>query len=189
MPRPNFIFIVADDMGYADLGCYGGRSGCSPVLDQMAAQGLRFSHAHVQVGNCMPSRNVMLSGRYPHNNGVEGFYQVKTARYPVLADLMKAGGYFTAIRGKVAHSTPYSPYPSWDMVLDNLDGGGRAHPKEAASYGESTRRGIEAAAKAGKPFCLVINVADPHKPFYAEGPGGQVSHGPPPRSATPTRGC
>jgi hypothetical protein len=41
--RPNLVFILADDLGYADLGCYGGRSGCSPVLDRMAAEGLRFT--------------------------------------------------------------------------------------------------------------------------------------------------
>ncbi|NIP96471.1 MAG: sulfatase-like hydrolase/transferase, partial [Akkermansiaceae bacterium] len=78
-----------------------------------ASQGLRFDYAHVQVGNCYPSRNVMFSGRYPHNTGVEGFYQVKPIDYLVMCDLMKAGGYYTAIRGKVNHSTPYQPY-AWD---------------------------------------------------------------------------
>ena len=60
--------------------------------DRLAAEGLCFKYAHVQVGNCMPSRNVMWSGRYPHNNRVEGFYQVKDPGYPVLADLMKQAG-------------------------------------------------------------------------------------------------
>ncbi len=47
MPHPNFIYIMADDMdGYADLGCYGGRSSCSPVLDQMAAEGMRFTDGY-----------------------------------------------------------------------------------------------------------------------------------------------
>jgi N-sulfoglucosamine sulfohydrolase len=115
----------------------------------------------------------MWSGRYPHNNRVEGFYQVKNPGYPVLADLMKEAGYFTAIRGKVAHSTPYSPY-GWDLVLDRLPGGAAAHPKDSASYRLSTEHGIRSARAAGKPFCLVINVADPHKPFYAEGRGGET---------------
>ena len=44
--RPNFLFILADDLGYADLGCYGGRSGCSPVLDRMAAEGQRFTEGY-----------------------------------------------------------------------------------------------------------------------------------------------
>ena len=102
-------------------------------MDQLAKEGMRFRYAHVQVGNCMPSRNVMWSGRYPHNNHIEGFYQAKNLGHPHLVDLMKPAGYFTAIRGKVAHSTPYSPY-AWDAVLDRLADGSVAHPKDAASY-------------------------------------------------------
>ncbi len=64
----------------------------------------------------MPSRNALYSGRYPHNNGVEGFYQVTNPGYPVMTDIMKSAGYFTAIRHKVGHSTPYAPY-AWDLVL------------------------------------------------------------------------
>jgi N-sulfoglucosamine sulfohydrolase len=116
----------------------------------------------------------MLSGRYPHNNRVEGFYQVRNPGYPVMADLMKGGGYFTAIRGKVAHSTPYNPYPAWDLVLDALPDGSRAHPKNARSYGVSTRQAIEAAKKEEKPFFLIVNVADPHKPFHAQAKNGNT---------------
>jgi N-sulfoglucosamine sulfohydrolase len=173
--KPNILLITVDDMSCDSIGAFGCKlPGTSPHVDRLAAQGLRFAHAHVQVGNCMPSRNVLLSGRYPHNNRVEGFYQVRNPGYPVLADLLKAGGYFTGIRGKVPHSTPYHPYPAWDLVLDDLPDGTRAHPKNIASYGISTRHGIQAAKKAGKPFCLIVNVSDPHKPFYAEGKGGET---------------
>src|SRR5258706_7805451 len=110
-------------MSCDSVGVYGCKlAGTTPNMDRLASQSLRFNYAYVQVGNCMPSRNVMFSGRYPHNNGVEGFYEVKNPGYPVLADLMKAAGYFTGIRGKVTHSTPYNPYPAWDVVLDTLDG-------------------------------------------------------------------
>ena len=95
---------------------------------------MRFAYAHVQVANCQPSRNVMWSGRYPHNNRVEGFYQVKDPEYPVLADLMHDAGYFTAIRGKVSHSTPYHPY-QWDLDLSTLPDGTKAHVKDPQSYG------------------------------------------------------
>lgn len=170
---PNILFITVDDMSCDSVGVFGCRlKDTTPNIDRLASEGLRFAHAHVQVGNCMPSRNVMFSGRYPHNNGVEGFYPVRKPGYPVLADLMQAGGYFTGIRGKVSHSTPYHPYPAWDLVLDDLPGGGKAHPKNVESYYQSTRRGIAAAKEARKPFCLIINVSDPHKPFYSEGKGG-----------------
>ncbi len=175
--RPNLLIITVDDMSADSIGAFDCKlPGTSPTIDPLAKEGLRFRYAHVQVGNCMPSRNVMWSGRYPHNNRVEGFYQVKDPGYPVLADLMKNAGYFTAIRGKVSHSTPYSPY-GWDLVLDNLPGAA-AHPKDPASYGGSTKLGIRSAQAAGKPFCLVINVADPHKPFYAEGRNGKTTADP-----------
>jgi N-sulfoglucosamine sulfohydrolase len=169
--RPNILFITVDDMNCDSVGAFGCElPGTTPHIDRLASEGLRFERAFVQVANCMPSRNVMYSGRYPHSNRVEGFYQVKDAAYPVLCDLMQQGGYFTAIRGKVSHSTPYSPY-SWDLVLDTV--GQKPHPKDVQSYYRSTRQGIAAADEAGQPFCLIVNVSDPHKPFFGMGRGGQ----------------
>ena len=165
----NVLIITTDDMSCDSVGVYGSKlKDITPNMDRLAAQSLRFNHAFVQVGNCMPSRNVMFSGRYPHNNHVEGFYEVRNPGYPVMSDLMKAGGYFTGIRGKVSHSTPYSPYPGWDLVLDTLPDGTPAQPKNVESYYLSTRHGIASAKKAGKPFCLNINISDPHKPFWNE---------------------
>ncbi len=112
------MIITVDDMSADSLGVFGCKlPDTSPNIDRLAADAMRFDYAHVQCANCMPSRNVMWSGRYSHNNRVEGFYQVRDPGYPVLTDLMKSAGYFTAIRGKVSHSTPYSPY-AWDLVLD-----------------------------------------------------------------------
>ncbi|MCA9030006.1 MAG: sulfatase, partial [Planctomycetaceae bacterium] len=185
--KPNVLIITVDDMSADSMGAFGcGIAGLTPNMDRLAAEGIRFRHAHVQVGNCMPSRNVMWSGRYPHNNGVEGFYQVKDITYPVLCDLMQDAGYLTGIRHKVSHSTPYSPY-RWDINFDTGSDGSKPHTKDAASYGTSTREGIQAAQQAEKPFCLVINIADPHKPFYAEGQRGQTIPDPhvPSRVITP----
>jgi N-sulfoglucosamine sulfohydrolase len=173
LAQPNILIITVDDMSADSLGCFGAKlADTSPRIDALAARGMRFTKAHVQVGNCKPSRNVMWSGRYPHNNGVEGFYSPKQIDYPVLADLAKGAGYYTAIRGKVTHSTPFHPYPAWDMDATILPDGKKAHIKDAKSYGESTSRAISAAKAAGKPFCLMVNISDPHKPFYAEGKGG-----------------
>jgi len=168
---PNLLIITTDDMSCDSVGVYGCKlPDTTPNMDRLAAQSLRFNHAHVVVGNCMPSRNVMWSGRYPHNNRIQGFRAMSKndKDYPVLGDLMKEAGYFTAIRHKVSHSTPYSPFP-WDLVLGNEK---KDDVKNAASWGEAATKGIEAARKAGKPFCLMLNIADPHKPFYAEGKGG-----------------
>ena len=170
----NLLIITVDDMSCDSMGVYGCPiEGTSPRMDALASESLRFEHAHVVVGNCMPSRNVMWSGRYPHNNGVEGFYQVPKATHPHLVDVMQKAGFFTAIRGKVTHSTPYHPY-HWDKILDTLPDGSKAHLKDAKSYGISTKVGIEAAQQANKPFCVMINISDPHKPFYAQGKGGKT---------------
>ena len=163
--KPNVLLVTVDDMNCDSVGAFGCKlEGTTPHIDKLATQGMRFEHAHVQVGNCYPSRNVLLSGRYPHNTGVEGFYPVRKPKYPHFVDLMKRGGYFVGIRGKVSHSTPYVPY-AWDADLTRIDGEVQ-NKKNAHSFYVSTKRGIELAAKAGKPFCLNINISDPHKPFY-----------------------
>jgi N-sulfoglucosamine sulfohydrolase len=176
--RPNILIITVDDMSADSMGTYGCRlKGTSPNMDALVRSGLRFQFAHVQVGNCMPGRNVMWSGRYPHNNGVEGFYQVKDVRHPHLVDVMKEAGYFTAIRGKTSHSTPYTPY-AWDAVIDSDPEGKKYHIKDPDSYGEATARGIKAAGEAGKPFCLMVNISDPHKPFYSQVKGNKNAKDP-----------
>ena len=172
--RPNVLLITVDDMSADSLGAYGCQlPETSPAIDAFAKQALRFQHAHVLVGNCMPGRNIMWSGLYSHINGVEGFVQNRNADYPVLCDLAQQAGYFAAIRGKVPHSTPYSPY-AWDAVLDEDELGRKYHIKDAAGYGDATRQGIQLAEAAGKPFCLMVNISDPHKPFYAEGKKGET---------------
>lgn len=169
---PNLLIITTDDMSCDSVGAYGCKlKDTTPNMDKLAAQSMRFNHAHVVVGNCMPSRNVMWSGRYPHNNGIEGFKSIPKEKktYPVLGELVKEAGYFTGIRHKVEHSTPYAPFP-WDIDLREEK---RDDVKNAASWGRAASRGIEEAKKAGKPFCLLLNIADPHKPFYGEGRKGQ----------------
>ena len=160
----NLLLITVDDMSCDSVGVFGCPLPTTPNIDRLAESSRRYAHAHVQTGSCFPSRNVLLSGRYSHNTGVEGFYQVPSATYPHFVDLMQDAGYFVGIFGKVSHSTPYNPY-RWDVDLTVVDAG-KLHIKNPESYEQSPRRGIELARQAGKPFCLNINVSDPHKPFY-----------------------
>ena len=82
--KPNILFITVDDMNCDSVGVFGAEMpGTTPRLDRLAAEGVRFEHAHVQVANCVPSRNVMQTGRYPHTSGVEGFYKVHPP-FPIL---------------------------------------------------------------------------------------------------------
>jgi N-sulfoglucosamine sulfohydrolase len=182
--KPNLLILTVDDMSADSMGAFGCKlAGTTPNMDKLAARGMALRQAHVVVGNCMPSRNVMWSGLYPHNNGVEGFYQVKNATHPVLPSLLKDAGWFTAIRHKVDHSTPYSPHPGWDMTLETAPGGQRADTKQPTSYRVSIEQGAAAAKAAGKPFCLMLNIADPHKPFHAENNKGETV----PDKNTPSR--
>ena len=172
--QPNLLVITVDDMSCDSAGVFDGViPDLTPNMDQLASEGLRFEMAHVQVGNCYPSRNVMFSGRYPHSSRVEGFYQVQND-YPVFCDVMQKAGYYAAIRGKVSHSTPFQPY-RWDVDLTINEDGSREHPKNVASYGSSLMRGITLAKQAGKPFAININISDPHKPFWFEGDSHGVS--------------
>ena len=102
--KPNVLIITTDDMSCDSVGVYGCKlPDTTPNMDKLAGESLRFNYAHVVVGNCMPSRNVMWSGRYPHNNRIQGFRAMSKndKDYPVLGDIMKDAGWFTAIRHKV----------------------------------------------------------------------------------------
>lgn len=165
-PAKNLLVITVDDMSADSVGAFGCElADTTPHIDQFARTALKFERAHVQVGNCFPSRNVMFSGLYPHNNRVEGFYPVRNS-YRTFADLMQDNGYFTGIRGKVTHTTPYNPYPAWDKDLTVKADGKKYHIKDVVSYGTSLQDGITEAQKAGKPFFININISDPHKPFW-----------------------
>lgn len=170
---PHFLIVTVDDMNCDSVGVFGCElDGTTPHIDRFAQTAMRFEHAHVQVGNCFPSRNVLFSGRYPHNTGVEGFYQIKQPKHQHLVDMMQKAGYFVAIRGKATHSTPYHPY-HWDADLSSLDGR-KLDIKNADSYFRSTKKAIELSRVAAKPFCLSVNISDPHKPFHAQGRKGET---------------
>ena len=70
MQAPHIIYIVADDLGYADLGCYGGRparfGSVSPVLDGLASQGLKFTQGYANSPVCSPTRFALMTGRYQY---------------------------------------------------------------------------------------------------------------------------
>ncbi|HEY5825911.1 MAG TPA: sulfatase-like hydrolase/transferase, partial [Cyclobacteriaceae bacterium] len=66
---PNIILIIADDVSWNDIGCYGNTAIRTPNLDRMAREGLTFTNAFVTSSSCSPSRSSIITGRYPHNTG------------------------------------------------------------------------------------------------------------------------
>src|SRR5262245_25954720 len=90
-PRPNIVFILADDLGYSDLGCYGSEIQ-TPVLDQLAANGLRFSQFY-NTGRCWPSRASLLTGYYAQQVNRDPGGQNQRPKWAVLLpDLLKPAG-------------------------------------------------------------------------------------------------
>ncbi|MCC6509646.1 MAG: sulfatase-like hydrolase/transferase, partial [Pirellulaceae bacterium] len=106
--RPNVIIIFADDLGYGDLGCYGSPTIRTPHLDQMAAQGLRFTDFYSAAEVCTPSRAALLTGRYPIRSGMCGNRRVLfpnskgglPTKEVTIADMLREAGYATAHIGK-----------------------------------------------------------------------------------------
>ena len=107
----NFIFIVADDLGYADLGCYGGRAPVSPNLDALAAQGARFVNGYSNSPVCSPTRFALMTGRYqywvrgaseePMAGNARGHPELGLFPHlPTLPSMLKEKGYHTALIGK-----------------------------------------------------------------------------------------
>jgi arylsulfatase A-like enzyme len=104
--RPNVIYIMADDMGYGDLGCYGAEKIPTPNIDRLAAEGVRFTDAHSSSAVCTPSRYSVMTGRYcwrtALKRGVGGGFMsplIDPGR-TTLASMLRAQGYHTAAVGK-----------------------------------------------------------------------------------------
>ena len=105
--RPNIILILNDDMGYSDIGCYGGEIR-TPNLDSLAAGGLRYTQFY-NTARCCPSRASLLTGLYPQqagvghmmgDDGVDGYVGDLSPESVTIAEALKAGGYATAMSGK-----------------------------------------------------------------------------------------
>lgn len=105
--RPNIVVILVDDMGFSDLGCYGGEIP-TPHLDSLAADGLRFSQCY-NTARCCPTRASLLTGLYSHQAGVghmtddenlQGYRGRIAANCPTVAEVLLDAGYFTCLAGK-----------------------------------------------------------------------------------------
>ena len=105
--RPNVIFILADDLGYGDIGCFGQKKIRTPNLDRMAAEGMKFTQHYAGNAVCAPSRCVLMTGKHPGHAWVRDNREVKPEGQPpipadsvTIAKLLKEQGYATAAIGK-----------------------------------------------------------------------------------------
>jgi arylsulfatase len=139
--RPNILLIVADDLGYSDIGSFGGDI-ATPTLDNLAKQGLQFTNFHV-LPTCSPTRSVLMSGMDNHQAGMGTMGEVKTTEmegHPgyagylnfevaALPEVLKAGGYHTYMSGKwhLGHEEKTSPHARGFEETFVLTPGGGSH--------------------------------------------------------------
>src|SRR5262245_52814934 len=99
--RPNFVFILVDDLRWDAMSCAGHPFARTPHIDRLAARGVRFANAFVTTSLCSPSRASILTGLYAHTHGVKANEGAELdARFPTFPQLLRAAGYETAFIGK-----------------------------------------------------------------------------------------
>lgn len=180
-PNLNVLLLTADDMNHDSLGFAGCKvPGVTPNLDRLAAESLRFERAHVTVAVCQPSRQCLLTGRYPHRNGSVGFYPV-SAGVPTLAEILRDAGFHLGILGKAIHLRPVQKF-SWHYLRDeDVLGRGRDPQK----YYEYSKEFFSQAKRDGKPFFLMANSHDPHRPFAGSEGRAKLDYPSPARTFQP----
>lgn len=183
---PNIVLMVADDLGYGDLGCYGSRIP-TPNIDKLAEQGTRFTQFCSASAVCSPARAALLTGRYPARAGVPGVLDVQSvAGLPesetTIATMLKPRGYRTACVGKwhLGHQPQYSPlsrgfdefvgipysHDMWPRPLQK----GRTVIEESARLDNLTERFTQESesfirTNSRSPFFLYIGHTAPHIPL------------------------
>lgn len=193
--RPNVVLILADDLGYGDLGCYGATNYRTPELDRLASQGARFTQFNTPAPFCAPTRTALLTGRYPLRAGLpvnptpDGRPVADRLHLPtserLLPELLRQAGYATGMIGKwhLGHAEPAwrPPARGFDDYLGILYSNDMRpvrlwRQNEVVEYpvvqATLTRRYTDEALAfierhRERPFFLYLAHAMPHKPLAA----------------------
>jgi arylsulfatase A-like enzyme len=178
--RPSFVFILSDDLGYADLGCYGGRSKCSPEIDRMAAEGLRFTDGYANSPVCSPTRFALATGRWQYRlrGGADEPIASRHARaspvlglppeHPTLASLLRDAGYATALIGKwhLGFAPHFGPLKSGYQEFFGVMSGGVDYFSHCDSAGKHDL--YDGAEEAGRSGYLTDLISDRAVQFIAK---------------------
>jgi len=193
--RPNIIIIMADDLGYGDIGCYGSTKIRTPNIDALARGGMKFMDYHSNCPVCSPTRAALLTGRYQQRCGIEGVIYAKgptrqtgmALEEITFAEVLKRCGYATGIFGKwhLGYNVEFNPakqgfdefigYVSGNVDYhSHIDGAGfedwwkncEKVPEEGYCTDLITRHGIEFMKRhRDEPFCLYLPHEAPHSPY------------------------
>ncbi len=181
--RPNFVFILADDLGWSDLGCYGSSFHETPHIDRLASEGIRFTQAYTAGAVCSPTRGSIMTGKYPVRTGVTDYIpglpsdgrKLATPRTKTelaleevtLGEALKDGGYQTFYAGK------------WHLGKNAFDADAQgfevyAGDNELGNYGQDWQFGDRMTAAAltflkqrdnTRPFLMYLAYHEPHQPI------------------------
>ncbi|MCK4294176.1 MAG: sulfatase, partial [Planctomycetes bacterium] len=119
---PNIVFVLADDLGWAELGCYGNKFNETPNLDRLAREGMRFTGAYAAAPVCSPFRAALMTGQYPARVGITDYLRPNDAKhlspdYVTIAEALKRVGYATGMIGKW-HLTGYANHGAKEFSPD-----------------------------------------------------------------------
>jgi arylsulfatase A-like enzyme len=153
-PELSVLLLIADDLSAHDLAAYGHPQHVTPAIDRLASEGLVFETMYTPVALCKPSRACLATGLYPHKNGVIGWTPMN-AGVRTWPDHLGAAGRFTGIVGKDVVAKIEAVHD----FAERFPEVGRRTPQ---FYAETVERFL--AAAEGRPFSLMINFLDPHKP-------------------------
>ncbi len=150
-PRPNFVVILADDLTFRDIGCYGGQAQ-TPNLDRLAREGMRFTRCFQAAPMCSPTRHCLYTGLYPVKSGAYPNHAVAKPGTKSIAHALAPAGYRVALSGK-KHIYQPEIFP---FEYSSVAGG----PDFAA-----IERLLGESKAAGTPFCLFVCSGEPHDPW------------------------
>ena len=189
--KPNIIFIMADDLGYGDLGCYGQKTIRTPRLDRLAAEGIRFTQVYAGSTVCAPSRCTLMTGKHQGHALVRGNRSPEVALRPedvTVAEVLKRAGYTTALYGKwgvggpvtsgrpnlkgfddffgylsQSHAHAFYPEHLWENEIERFIRGNLGRRRDDYSHDLFTDRALKFLdRKHDKPFFLYLPYTIPH---------------------------
>ncbi len=195
--RPNIVFILADDLGWTDLGCQGSKFYETPNIDRLAAQGMRFTNGYTCGPNCQPTRAALLSGQYGPRTGVytvgsiDRFNWQSRPLRPVdnvtklapdkvtIAEALRKAGYVTGMFGKWHLGDDPAHHPSKQGFDEAIVSAGRhfefrtnpavEYPKDAYLADFLTDKGVDFIRRhKGRPFFLYLAHFGVHAPHQAK---------------------
>ncbi|MFH1268940.1 MAG: sulfatase-like hydrolase/transferase [Planctomycetota bacterium] len=195
--KPNFLVVLADDLGYGDLGCYGHPRIKTPNLDRLADEGIRLTNCYAAAANCSPARTGLMTGRTPYRVGIHNwipmFSPMHVRRTEItVATLLRQDGYATCHVGKWhlngAFNLPGQPQPSdhgfdhWFSTQNNalpchhnpdnfVRNGKPVGPLEGFSAPlvvEEATRWLREGRDRQKPFFLFVCFHEPHEPIATD---------------------